>query len=59
MTASTTPKKHYATRDFTDAGTGQSFVAAKPVDADEGTLGNYAAAGLASTTPPAAAKPAA
>ena len=57
MSAST--HKHHATRDFSDAGTGRSFKAGEIVDADEGVLANYIAAGLASDKAPEAAKPAA
>lgn len=54
MTTKTTTT-YYATRDFKDAGTGREFEAGKPLSKiDEGTAKNYAAAGLASTTPPAA-----
>jgi hypothetical protein len=38
--------KPVAVRNFKDAGTGQSFEQGKPVDVDDGTLGNYRAAGL-------------
>jgi hypothetical protein len=50
MTKATTAanaKSLVATRPFKDAGTGRSFEGGKPVeDLDEGTLGNYRAAGL-------------
>ena len=45
-------KTHYATRSFTDAGTLRAFENAKPVEADEGTLANYKAAGLVTTDQP-------
>lgn len=52
--AKTTP--YFATRDFTDAGTGRSFEKADELTGiDAGTLRNYRAAGLASTTRPATA----
>jgi hypothetical protein len=35
-----------ATRNFNDAGTGKAFEKGKPVDASEGELENYRAAGL-------------
>ena len=47
-------KPHYATRNFTDAGTLRAFENAKPVDADAGTLANYKAAGLVTTDEPQA-----
>lgn len=47
-------KTHYATRSFTDAGTLRAFENAKPVEADEGTLANYKAAGLVTTNEPQA-----
>lgn len=58
MTAKTTDTKpHYATRDFTDAGTGRSFSAgAELKDIEDGQVGNYAAAGLATDEKPKAAK---
>ena len=42
-----TPKKHYATRDFTDAGTEKAFTANEPIDATPGEIANYVAASLA------------
>jgi len=42
--AKTAPAR--AARDFTDAGTGRSFAKGKPVDAAEGEIANYRAAGL-------------
>lgn len=58
MTAKTnSASKPLASRDFTDAGTGQSFVSGKPVEADDGALANYAAAGLVSADKPEAEKP--
>lgn len=47
MTAKT--KRGVALRDFNDAGTGTSFRKGDPVDLDEGTWGNYEAAGLVAT----------
>ena len=47
----------YATRDFTDAGTGKSFAAGKPVEAEAGQLANYAAVKLVSDKRPARAAP--
>ncbi|QQV76528.1 hypothetical protein H5J25_13855 [Sphingomonas aliaeris] len=35
-----------AARDFTDAGTERFFAADAPIDADDGTIANYRAAGL-------------
>lgn len=64
-TKAETKPTYYATRDFTDAGTGRSFEAGKPVDdIDAGTALNYEAGGLVSTDKPkgedqAATKPAA
>lgn len=49
-----TSKQMFATRDFNDAGAEKSFLAGKPVDADEATLANYAAAGLVSAEQPKA-----
>ena len=46
-----TPKKFYATRDFTDAGTTKAFKLGDDVTAEPG-VANYAAAGLASKTKP-------
>ena len=43
MSASNTP---IAARDFTDAGSERNFKAGEPVDADEGAIANYRAAGL-------------
>lgn len=54
-----TPKTMFATRDFTDAGAEKSFLAGNAVEADEGALANYAAAGLVSADKPQADKPAA
>lgn len=51
-----TAKKFYATRDFKDAGTGKSFAFGDPINADDGEIGNYAAAGLASDKKPEAPK---
>jgi len=48
-------KTMYATRDFKDAGTLRAFEGGKPVEADEGTLANYKAAGLVSPDQPQAA----
>jgi hypothetical protein len=36
----------YATRNFTDAGTGKSFEQGKTVEGTDGELANYKAAGL-------------
>lgn len=48
-------KPYFATRNFSDADTGREFAGGeKLVDVDAGTLGNYRAAGLASTTRPEA-----
>lgn len=55
----TATKKMYATRDFNDAGAEKSFLAGKPVEADEATLANYAAAGLVSAEEPQTPKAAA
>jgi hypothetical protein len=49
-----TTKPMLATRDFTDAGTGKSFASGKAVEGDDGTLANYAAAGLVSAEKPQA-----
>ena len=56
----------YATRDFKDEGTGKSFKAGKPIEAEPGVIANYEAAGLAGdkgaepeTEAPAKGKPAA
>ena len=53
--ATKTDKPHYATRDFTDAGTTRRFErGAKIEECSDGEIGNYAAAGLASTDEPKA-----
>lgn len=45
--------KHYATRDFKDAGTTRFFARGDEItDATDGEIGNYRAAGLASTEKP-------
>lgn len=49
-----TAKPFYATRQFKDAGTGKSFGFAAKIDATDGEIGNYEAAGLASTDKPKA-----
>ena len=54
-----TTKKMFATRDFNDVGAEKSFLAGKPVEADEATLANYAAAGLISAEQPKGDQPAA
>lgn len=58
MNAKTTEAKKttfYATRFFKDAGTERTFeFGAELTDLDEGTLRNYAAAGVASTEKPKA-----
>lgn len=62
MSTAKTPSaaKMLATRDFTDAGTGRSFLANKPVDdVEPGEMANYAAAGLVKADEQPAAKPAA
>ncbi len=45
-------KPHYATRDFTDAGTTKRFEFGATIDAGPGELANYLAAGLASHEKP-------
>jgi len=51
--ATKTDKTHYATRDFTDAGTTRRFERGEKIEeCSDGELGNYAAAGLASTDKP-------
>jgi hypothetical protein len=45
----------YATRNFKDAGKERTFEAGKPVDASEGELANYKAAGLVAPKAEAAA----
>ncbi|MBB3347319.1 hypothetical protein [Sphingomonas sp. BK069] len=45
-------KKHYATRDFRDAGTERHFAAGEHVDVSASALTNYRAAGLVSTDGP-------
>jgi hypothetical protein len=50
--ATKTEQPHYATRDFTDAGTTKHFERGAKIDAEPGEIGNYAAAGLASTDKP-------
>jgi len=45
-TGSTDTKSNIAARFFKDAGTGKQYEAGKPVDVDDATLANYAAAGL-------------
>lgn len=53
MAAKTEPKPHFATRDFKDAGTTRFFErGAELKDVSPGELGNYLAAGLASTEKP-------
>ncbi|TCP36549.1 hypothetical protein [Sphingomonas sp. BK235] len=52
-------KKHYATRDFRDAGTERHFAAGEHVDVSASVLTNYRAAGLVSTDGPQDAEPAA
>ena len=47
-------KPHYATRDFTDAGTTKRFERGAVIDAEPGEIGNYVAAGLASHEKPKA-----
>ena len=48
-----TAKKHYATRDFNDAGSGRNFAAGKPIEnVGPGELVNYCAAGLATDQKP-------
>jgi len=41
-----TSKKGVAKQDFTDAGTGKSFEAGKPLECTAGEYANYLAAGL-------------
>lgn len=50
--------QHYATRNFRDAGTEREFEQGKPFpdDVSDGSIVNYAAAGLATTEKPSAAK---
>jgi hypothetical protein len=45
-------KKHYAARDFSDAGTERNFAAGEHVDVSEAELANYRAAGLVNTDGP-------
>jgi hypothetical protein len=45
---------YYATRNFRDAGTEDSFTKGEEVKAGKGRLANYAAAGLVTTEKPAA-----
>lgn len=53
MAAKTEKKPHFATRDFKDAGTTRFFErSAEITDVTDGEIGNYAAAGLASTEKP-------
>ena len=48
-------KKHFATRNFQDAGTERSFErGAELTDVKDGALANYVAAGLATTEKPQA-----
>lgn len=53
-------RKLYATRDFKDEGTGQSFTRGKAIadDIDAGVLENYEAAGLAGDKPKTETNPA-
>jgi hypothetical protein len=53
-----TPKKHYAARDFNDAGTEKSFALGDDITG-EANLGNYIAAGLATDKKPELPKDAA
>lgn len=46
MSKATEKKIFYATRDFNDAGTEKAFKQGEPVEASEGEIANYAAAGL-------------
>jgi len=51
-------KVGYPTKDFTDAGTGESFskfAGGKPPEFETGAHANYLAAGLITETPPKAA----
>ncbi|WP_288935064.1 hypothetical protein [uncultured Sphingomonas sp.] len=51
--AAAAPTTHYATRDFKDAGTTRFFSRGDALtDVSDGELGNYRAAGLASTEKP-------
>lgn len=50
-----TPKKHYAARDFRDAGTEKVFALGDELTGEQG-LDNYVAAGLATDEKPQAAK---
>lgn len=51
-------KKHYATRDFKDAGTERAFEkGAELTDVEAGALANYVAAGLATTDKPETTAP--
>lgn len=53
MATTKTDKPHYATRDFTDAGTTRNFERGEVLEkCTEGELLNYRAAGLASTEKP-------
>ncbi len=47
-------KPHYATRDFTDAGTTKRFERGAVIDAEPGEIENYVAAGIASDKKPKA-----
>ena len=50
--------KHFAIRDFNDAGTGRSFKAGEEIkDVPAGPLGNYEAAGLVADAAPKGADP--
>lgn len=56
-------KTYYATRDFSDAGTEKRFAKGEKIEATDGEMGNYVAAGLATedqpqTDEPQATKPA-
>lgn len=49
-------KPHYATRDFNDVGTTRRFTAGEELkDLTDGEIGNYVAAGIASTEKPKSA----
>lgn len=53
MATKTSSKPHYATREFNDAGTTRRFTAGEELkDLTEGEIGNYVAAGIASTDKP-------
>ena len=52
MAAKNDTRPHYATRDFTDAGTTRRFERGAVIEAEPGELANYLAAGIASHEKP-------